>query len=145
MKTLIVLRHGHYTGTELTKMGREQVQSAIERLLPFVNGKSVRMFASPSKRTEQSAEIVGQRLGIPFQLDEAIRDRYDDMTRDVGALLAREQDSAEVLILVTHQDYLQNLAGLFIEGYFHTNDIDRSIPFAGIAVIDVDQKSVQFL
>lgn len=55
----------------LTDLGRAQAEALAERL----QGESIsRIISSPIMRAVQTAEIVSARLGIPFTMEEALRE-----------------------------------------------------------------------
>lgn len=84
---MYLLRHGqsefnvHFTRTRvdpgiedpaLTTLGRDQARSAAAALAD--NGIS-RIVASPYRRTLETAAILGERLGLPIEIDSLVRER----------------------------------------------------------------------
>ena len=94
MSTIYLVRHGitsankenrfaGRTGEELDAEGIEQVRQAGERLTDKNIGA---IYCSPTKRTLQSAEIIGSLLNIPAtvlpELDEIYIPHWDGLTKD---------------------------------------------------------------
>jgi len=81
---LIVLRHGesegnlkelrqaNEPGTPLTEIGKNQASLAADKLQKI--GKIDKVFCSPLLRTRQTCEIITNRLGLSFTIDNRIRE-----------------------------------------------------------------------
>ena len=82
--TLVLVRHGETdhtrarlfsgrTGADpsLNDDGRAQVRAAADWLAPLAASSPV-LLSSPMRRTRESAEIVGERLGLPVAVDEGL-------------------------------------------------------------------------
>ncbi|MBO6053526.1 MAG: histidine phosphatase family protein [Clostridia bacterium] len=78
---LILMRHGEddparlggWSDAALTEQGRRQAEEAAERLAAERPGIR-RIFASDLPRARETAEIVGERLGLPVTPDPAFRE-----------------------------------------------------------------------
>jgi len=69
----------------LTEEGRAQAAALAERL----SGEGItHIYSSPVMRAVQTAEIVSQALGLPFTIEEALREN------DNGSLEGRSDDAA---------------------------------------------------
>jgi len=74
---------------ELTDKGREQARSLGESLAGLALGSMTRLFCSPLRRARQTAEIVGQQLGV------AILAELEDLRElNVGELDGRSDEGA---------------------------------------------------
>ncbi len=83
--TLLLVRHGQSEGNArgiiqgqldlpLTPLGREQAKRVAERLRS--EGGSERIVASPLARAFETAEVIGEALGLPIATDERLME-YD--------------------------------------------------------------------
>lgn len=85
MRVLYFARHGESeanlthefanrsTGHGLTSLGRRQAQALGRRL---AGTPVTRIYSSPLARAWQTAEVIGDLLGVPYQTDDALRE-YD--------------------------------------------------------------------
>lgn len=80
--TLILIRHGHTAQTEagklysdphslLTDKGKEEV-AALAKFIP--SEKPEILISSPSVRVRSTAEIIGESIGLPLHVDDAMRE-----------------------------------------------------------------------
>ena len=60
---------GRMPGVGMTEQGRAEIAAAAERL---AKEKIAAIYASPLQRTRESAEIVGERLGLPIEFRDDI-------------------------------------------------------------------------
>ncbi|MGC8861973.1 MAG: histidine phosphatase family protein [Armatimonadota bacterium] len=85
MEELIVVRHGEaehmvrgltggWTDTPLTEAGRKQALLTGDYLADIVAGRSVRLYASDLIRAAQTAEIIGESIGVKPILAAALRE-----------------------------------------------------------------------
>jgi broad specificity phosphatase PhoE len=85
MKPIILVRHaqsqhhvngltGGWTDTGLTDLGRRQAACLASRLKHELEDKPVRFYCSDLKRASQTAEIVGQEIGVAAQLVPELRE-----------------------------------------------------------------------
>lgn len=93
---LYIVRHGIAEefaesdfARELTARGRRRV-AASAKVMRRLNLKPARIFSSPRLRARQTAEIIGERLGIPVQLADEVNFGFDlddihKLTRDLRA------------------------------------------------------------
>jgi broad specificity phosphatase PhoE len=81
---LILVRHGESEGNRdrsftqhvdvpLTEKGREQARAAGDRIAKMF--EPTRMFASPYARARVTAEIIGERLNLPVEIEPALREQ----------------------------------------------------------------------
>lgn len=83
---------------ELTPTGIEQAAQAAERLAPL---QITHLYASPYLRAQQTAAIIGQRLGLPIVTAEGLH--------ELNALMPP----------VLRRNRLRSLRSLYIRGYLH--------------------------
>lgn len=114
---LCIVRHGSAVSgavqdqsRELTDRGREQA-SAAGTWLAQQPLQAPRLLASPYRRAQQTAELIGQALGIvPEVVPELVPDA--DVRHLVEELTAQDRD----LILVSHLPLVGHLASLLVDG-----------------------------
>jgi broad specificity phosphatase PhoE len=81
---LFLVRHGESEGNRdrvftrspevpLTELGRRQARAAAERVA--ARWAPVRVVSSPFRRARQTAEIFGEVLGLPVDVEEDLRER----------------------------------------------------------------------
>jgi len=81
---LILVRHGESEGNRdrtftqhvdvpLTELGREQARAAGERIAKLF--KPTRIFASPYQRARNTAEIIGERVNLPVEIEPDLREQ----------------------------------------------------------------------
>ncbi len=98
MEPLILIRHGqaeHLTGdltggwtdTELTELGRNQVKALATRLKAELEDTQCRLYCSDLKRAAQTAEIIGEELGLTPSPAPALR----EMNNGVAAGKTKEE------------------------------------------------------
>jgi broad specificity phosphatase PhoE len=63
LKKLIIVRHGDYSGEDLTKKGRDQIEALSLQIKALIRDCRSRLFTSPAPRARQSANILYQSLG----------------------------------------------------------------------------------
>lgn len=75
MKPIIIIRHGQaennvdsgrggWSDPSLTEHGREQVTQLAKRLQTELEGVDFKLYSSVSKRAHETAEIIGEALGV---------------------------------------------------------------------------------
>lgn len=86
MKTIITIQHtesvhhtngmvGSWTDWDLSDMGRKQAERIGEKMAKEFQGWNFVMYTSDLKRAKQTAEIVGQHLGVRPILKKELRER----------------------------------------------------------------------
>lgn len=86
VKNIITIQHpesihhtngmiGSWTDWELTKKGIQQAKNIAENLSKEINSNFFSIYASPLKRTKQTAEIIGSKLDSPPQFTDTLKER----------------------------------------------------------------------
>src|SRR3954451_24173941 len=107
MTTLLLVRHGEtdwnaegklqgHTDRPLNEYGRRQAQALADRLA----GEQVdALYASDLCRARETAEILGERLGIPVDVDTDLREKnwgtWEGLTSDERLEVAFEGETSE--------------------------------------------------
>lgn len=116
MKQLIVVRHGQYGHDDrLNDHGRVQISMLAEKLKPLMNGATVLILTSITDRARESAEILGSSFGVGFEEHEIL---WSDKLhpKDLPGtleLVRSRKDEADVLVLVTHYEYVEEFPAYF--------------------------------
>ncbi|MBI4118720.1 MAG: histidine phosphatase family protein [Parcubacteria group bacterium] len=144
MKQLIVVRHGDYGHSELTDLGRTQIRALAEKLKPFTNGATVLVLTSPAVRARQSAEIISSTFGVGFEEHDIL---WSDESRTENLLGTLElvrsrKDGAEVIILVTHYEYVERFPEYIAREELGTELRSRVIGKGQAWVLDCLQKTL---
>jgi broad specificity phosphatase PhoE len=98
LPSLILIRHGQsehhingltggWTDTPLTERGRQQVALLAGRLKQVMAGIPARLVSSDLVRSVQTAEIVGQALGLPVARHPGLR----EINNGIAAGMRREE------------------------------------------------------
>ena len=85
MHPIILVRHGQaehnvsdlnggWSQTGLTELGRVQVHAAARRLSEELEGCSIRLVSSDLRRARQTAEIIGEALGVAPEYVAGVRE-----------------------------------------------------------------------
>lgn len=119
MKKLILVRHGQYDSTgHLADNGKEQIKMLVGKLQHYIeDDMSVLVLASPTKRTYDSAEIIARAFDVEFQTyDDLLSEGLDHPMNLAGAYkLVKSLDKVDVIILVTHFDYVADFPKYYSE------------------------------
>lgn len=115
LRKLVLVRHGTYDKTGgLDLFGEGQMKVIAEKLRLIVDGQSFLILSSTAKRTTESAEIITTILKKDFEEHKVLwsEGKKSSHPEDIPAVLAllkeREKD-ADIIILVTHLEYVEGL------------------------------------
>ncbi len=103
---------GHELSPPLTDLGREQAGHAADAL---VGRGVVRLLSSPATRARQTAEIIGERLGLEVEIEPLLLEK--GLEEDFPSVLVRVQqivdrDLPEHTVAVSHGDTIGLAVGL---------------------------------
>jgi phosphohistidine phosphatase SixA len=144
MKKLIVVRHGDCLDGRLSDLGRKQITMLCGNLAPYVNGGSVVVIASPALRALESAEIIGQAFNAKIEQQPKLCS--DELTsadmRWLLELVRAKQDEADVIILLTHFEYVGKFPGYFARKTAGFEVRSWEIEKGGAWVIDCKKKKL---
>ncbi|MFA5188157.1 MAG: histidine phosphatase family protein [Patescibacteria group bacterium] len=145
MKTLIIVRHGDYYGPHLSDCGRNQMKALGEKLQAIINGSSVLLFTSIAGRAKESAEVLGTVLGIGFEEHEILWSECDHREDLPGTLklVRSRKDEADVLILVTHYEYVDEFPSYFAIQELGVQLRSKLIGKGEACVLDCQQKTLE--
>ena len=109
-RMLCVVRHGHYRDRRLSDEGRDDINDLAELLKTRFQGLKVCLFSSPIVRAKESAEILSERLGIPFVENEYLAAPGDSLDQEqieeALKLVAEKSLEYEVVVLCTHLPFI---------------------------------------
>ncbi|MGJ7458052.1 phosphohistidine phosphatase SixA [Halomonas sp. MA07-2] len=116
---LLILRHGEAgpgrpdAERQLTGRGHDEIRRMAAWLAGRDDLASLRLLASPYVRAQQTAAIIGERLGVPMET-LPILTPDDNPTAVADWLLT--QPGGGPLLLVSHMPLVGALTGLLVEG-----------------------------
>lgn len=112
MKKLIVVRHApDGIGDRISDAGRAQMFRLAERIARHVDGGSLRLLTSTTGRARASAEVLAAYFLVEAEGHEVLwAERVRPMNLPAVFDLLGAKD-ADVIIVVTHQDYAEYLPG----------------------------------
>lgn len=118
MQRLIIVRHGEYGGNDrLSEYGKEQITQLGEKLKATVNGGRVVILSSVAARAVDSAEILGKTFGVEFEQHDVLwsENRHRENLPKALELVRSKKDDADILVLVTHLEYVERFPSYFGE------------------------------
>src|ERR1700704_4943984 len=124
MTELLLVRHGEtdwnaegklqgHTDRPLNDHGRRQAQALAERLA----GNSIdAVYASDLSRARETAEMVGEKLGLPVLVDPDLREKnwgnWEGLTSDQRLHIEFEGETSEA-----HRDRMVTAGERIVEGH----------------------------
>lgn len=144
MKKLIIVRHGDYdrnTSGKLTLWGRDKIRALSKKIGVICKGLSVRILASTSPRGVDTARIIGKSLKTEVEPREVFWSEPDgthDPDINQALNLITECDLSDVVIVVTHLEYTDELPDKFGKTVLKTNSfpISEELPRGDAWLID---------
>lgn len=148
MRYLVLVRDADYgIDGRLTTSGREQMYRLARQIRGCVGARSVRMLSSSAPRAKDAALILADAFDTDFELE----DLWWSHSCEPGSLpyaLARIREcapSTEVLIVVTHREYVDHLPE-----YFGREELGTPLPPVSVSkgeaiVIDCENRSTVVL
>jgi probable phosphoglycerate mutase len=101
MKQILLIRHGHaehlngeltggWTDTNLTELGQQQVKALAARLKNELTDTPHKLYCSDLKRATQTAQIIGEALGIKPVPLPCLREINNGIAKDMTREEARK-------------------------------------------------------
>ncbi len=147
MRYLITARHGQDDGTNLTVGGRQRVAKLAEEIRALIGDARTLVLSSTTDRARQSSEILGAVLCAEFELHEVLWSQAshpEDFEKTLE-LVRNKKDRAEILVLVTHYEYVAGFPAYFARKELETTLRSRLIEKGQAWVIDCENKSISRL
>ena len=102
MTTLLLVRHGEtdwnrdqrwqgHSDTSLNEVGREQARALAETL-----DRPDRIYSSDLARARETAEIIGEHVGVPIEVDPRLRERRFGAWEGLTAAEIEERFAADL-------------------------------------------------
>lgn len=139
MKKLIIVRHGDFIkgnpfvpdiGCPLSRDGKRQVAEAAARFAGL-GIKPDLILISPSRRTGESAEILGRKLGISKKSIRVKKEMFEAEKPEIVRIVHQLDDSLNTAMLVGHDPAMSALLHHLV-----TTDVYNLKP-ASYAVLEV--------
>lgn len=118
MKKLVLVRHGSYGGDDhLSSDGRRQIEALAKKLKTFVNGASIVILTSIADRARESAEILSSFFGVEHEQHEILwsENSHPEDFNGTLELIRSNSNKGDILILVTHYEYVEYFPSYFAE------------------------------
>ncbi len=117
MKKLIIIRHGDYSGNNLTSNGQRQIENLATKLKKFINNDSVTIITSPVRRAYESAEILSSFFKTEPEPNHILWPSFGCLKdcEKALSLIRSNKEKRDVLIVVTHYEYMKSLPVYFAE------------------------------
>jgi len=149
MNLLFVVRHGDYDrDRNLSSLGADSIHELSNQLRNFINGEKILILSSPAPRAFQSAKIISEKLGVPVEEHEILWSDSDHLPDLDGLLeiIKERKTEAEVIILVTHFEYVEIFPGYFARNELGIDNVCPPVPSKGEAcLIDCTNKRLQLI
>lgn len=145
MKLLAVVRHGDYNGPRLSDYGRNQMKALGEKLQTRINGSPILLLTSIAGRAKESAEVLGSVLGVGFEEHEILWSENSHRENFPGALelVRSRKDEVDVLILVTHYEYVEGFPTYFASREMGAELYSNLIGKGEAWILDIQQKTLE--
>ncbi len=119
MKKLIVVRHGQYDNTgHLSDAGHEQIRVLASKLKKLIDeNMSIVVLTSPASRARESADIISNVLGVKTEESDVLLSEgiLHPMNLSRALEFVKSKDKTDIIILVTHFDYVADFPKYFSE------------------------------
>ncbi|MDP3882493.1 MAG: phosphoglycerate mutase family protein [Candidatus Staskawiczbacteria bacterium] len=158
MKKLFIVRHGDYTddgeylNEPLSSLGKKQADSLADKLEGHVDKASVVILSSTSLRATQFAEIISARLDLPFESSDLLWSGtggkvfgISDDFKKVLELLDKRPEDPDVVILVTHYEYVGGFTRFFGRVKLDVRLLGEVIPKGTAWLIDCEKKELSYI
>ena len=152
MKKLILVRHGTDEGgfnAHLSLTGKRQITDLAGKLAPHVDGNSVLMFSSTALRAQDGAKILSKAISVSFELCDTLWSGYDGKVlgcvpdfEQVMKLVSSHPNQADVVILITHYEYVEDFPQFFGKKYLGVDFPSKVIPKGTAWLVDCETKQV---
>lgn len=145
MKQLIVVRHGQYGHDDrLNDRGRTQIGALADKLKSLMNGATVMILTSTVDRARESAEILSSAFGVGFEEHEILwsENSHPEDLPGTLELVRSRKDNADVLVLVTHYEYVKEFPSYFAREELGTSMHSGLIEKGEAWVLDCLQKTL---
>lgn len=140
MKKLIIVRHGDFVkgnpfvpdiGCPLSREGKRQVAEAAARFAGL-GIQPDQILISPSRRTGESAKILGRKLGISSKNIRVKREIFEAEKPEIVRIVHQLDDSLNTVMLVGHDPAMSALLHHLV-----ATDVYNLKP-ASYAVLEID-------
>lgn len=140
MKKLIIVRHGDFVkgnpfvpdiGCPLSREGKHQVAAAAARFAEL-GVQPDQILISPSRRTGESAEIFGRKLGISKKNIRVKKEMFEAEKPEIVRIVHRLDDSLNTVMLVGHDPAMSALLHHLV-----TTDV-YNLKAASYAVLEIN-------
>ncbi len=155
MKYLFGVMHGDYrrSGGLLTDLGNQRASRLAAEIKTASEGMTKYLVSSTARRAMQTAEIISKALGLQGDFESAgyiaidevgNRGGYDGDPEKLWRFVDERLGKAECLILVTHENVVEDLTGLAPDKM--GIDMDPVKPKKGQALVfDLEGKAYRVL
>ncbi|KND50079.1 MAG: hypothetical protein AB203_03765 [Parcubacteria bacterium C7867-008] len=149
MQKLVLVRHGEYSTVDgqhlLNDEGRQQMSVLATKLKALIGGQRAVLHTSSAPRATASAAILADALDVPCEEHLELWSGGDGVGHypDTHAMVLQIMEWAkeyDVLILVTHMEFVERLPIKFANLVFKTAIREVHIPKGHAGVIDCDTK-----
>ena len=146
---IILVRHGQYGyNGRLDDKGRATIFALIDQLKTIIGEQSVAIITSAAEWAKQSAALIAQTFGLlldyqheGFQALWVYNDHMESFPR-AKELVKEHQDKADILIVVTHKEYAEELPCFYAWTEWNASFSVFKVSYGEAIVIDRKNKTV---
>ncbi|QHI68676.1 SixA phosphatase family protein [Tichowtungia aerotolerans] len=139
MKTLILVRHGEFMhkdpfvpdiGRPMTRKGRRDLQAVAARFAEL-NIVPDLIVTSPARRTGETAEIFGRKVGLSRDQMQVNEDLFEAEKREILRVVHLLDDKLDTVMLVGHDPAMSSMLHHLVNA-----DVYK-LKFASFAVLNI--------
>ncbi|MBC8206296.1 MAG: histidine phosphatase family protein [Kiritimatiellales bacterium] len=140
MKTLILVRHGDFIhkdpfvpniGRPLTRQGRHDLVEVAKRFAAL-NIVPDLILTSPARRTGETAEIFGKKLGLNASQMKVDEELFEAEKREILRVVHQLDESLDTVMLVGHDPAMTSLLHHLVNAEIY------NLKYASFAVLSID-------
>lgn len=145
LKKLIIVRHADFNAGE--EVGASQSKALATRLEPIIGVLSLVILTSTLERAWCTAKFICRKFGLRRYVQSDVlwwtTEEHEPKAPHSLELIEKYKDSAEVMIVVTHADYIDWLPTAFAEKFLDASLVGEDRGYARGWVIDCELITIE--
>lgn len=152
MKKLILVRHGAYSGRNLSPLGQAQIRAVAASVGQRINGSSVVVLTSTVPRAVEAGRILAEAFGAPLESHDIL---FSSPTKDEFGLAQKvlsetdaliQSQNADVVLVATHGPHVDSFPYYFASRNWGGVPFERRRADCGDAIIlDLEKREGHWL
>ena len=149
MNTLIIARHAQHQSDLLTDTGMEQIRSLGRKLQERLAGKKILILTSTALRARRSANVLKKEFFPEVEVEphEVLwsENSHPHDYKGLTALIDTKVNDADVLLLVTHYEYVDGYATYYGRNRLQAELKSKLIENGRAWLIDTEAKTIELI